>query len=59
MAEHREQRADRIDEEQLLTLVRLFEEFNRASSAISESYQALEQRLAELSERLESQEQML
>ncbi len=48
-----------ISEEQLTALVKLFEEFNQASSAISESYRALENRLAELSDRLESQEHVL
>ncbi|HEX03570.1 MAG TPA: PAS domain-containing protein, partial [Bacteroidetes bacterium] len=58
-AEHDSDGNQLMSEEQLLALVKLFEEFNQASSAISESYRALEKRLADLSERLEGQEHLL
>ncbi|MCB2213517.1 PAS domain S-box protein [bacterium] len=59
LAEKYSRNSELISEEQLSALVKLFEEFNQASSAISESYRALEKRLADLSERLESQEHLL
>ncbi len=47
------------NDDQLVELVKLFEGFNQASSSFSQSYRALEQRIAQLSGQLEEQSRML
>lgn len=46
-------------EEQLMELVQLFESFSQASSTFAQSYHALEERIAELSQQLEQQSRLL
>lgn len=48
-----------LDEERLMELVKLFEGFTQASSTFAQSYAALEQRIAQLSNQLEEQSYLL
>lgn len=48
-----------MDEERLMELVKLFEGFTQASSTFAQSYAALEQRIAQLSNQLEEQSFLL
>jgi len=54
-----DQNLSSMSEDQILELIKLFEGFTQASSSFAKSYNALEQRIAQLSSQLEEQSRLL